>query len=203
MKEIIENHARFEARKALYVKYGFDPERERDSIIEKASPISGDILEAGTGKGYFTLALAQRGFHFTAFDLSPAELKCAQPNLMYYGREEQVRFEVADAESLPYGDGRFDFIFSVNMIHHLSTLEKVVSELIRVLAPAGKLVISDLNAQGLLMMDKIHSLNGRGHESGPCTVPDVAKSLDERGFEVNLYHGANHDTLVGSRRISS
>lgn len=96
--EILDNHYRYLERKALHQKFGYDVEKERAFIIEKARPISGKILEAGTGKGYFTLALVQEGFCFTSFDISEVEQKYARLNLMYYGLEQQVHFDIADAE---------------------------------------------------------------------------------------------------------
>lgn len=198
--EILENHARYLARKELHRKYGYDVDGERAFVIEKAYPISGAILEAGTGKGHFTLALAQKGFTFISFDISEAEQKYARLNLMYYGHEQQVRLDIADAEALPYQDHCFDVIFTVNLVHHLSCARKVFDELIRVLASYGKLVISDLNKQGLVIMDKIHALDGDRHHVGADTLSGVGKYLAEKEFEVKLYAGINQDTIIASRR---
>ena len=105
--EVRENHDQYLERKALYYQFGYDIDKERAFIIEKARPISGRILEAGTGKGYFALALANEGFHFTSFDISESEQKYARLNLMYYGLEQQVHLDIASAKSLPYKYGFF------------------------------------------------------------------------------------------------
>ena len=200
--EVLVNNERYVERKALLKRFGYDVEQERAFIIEKARPISGKILEAGTGKGYFTLALAQEGFGFTSFDVSEAEQKYALLNLMYYGLEQQVNLDIANAESLSYEQGCFDVIFSVSMIHHLSCARKVCGELIRVLSLSGKIVISDLNIHGLAIMDKIHALEGNEHEVGPDTLADVKKLLMGRGFEMEQHSGVSHDTLIARRRHS-
>ncbi len=197
--EVLENHIRYLERKALYQRFGYDIDKERAFIIEKARPISGKILEAGTGKGYFTLALVQEGFCFTSFDISLAEQKYARLNLMYYGLEQQVRFDIANAERLVYEDGFFDVIFAVNMVHHLSSARKVCDELIRALAPSGKMVLSDFNIHGLAIMDEIHALEGRRHEVGACTLNDMKALLIERGFKVEQHHGVNQDMLIAYR----
>lgn len=67
-------------------------------MIEKAQPLSGRILEAGSGKGHFTLALAQEGFHFTSFDISETEQAFARLNLQYHSFEQQVSLDIADGE---------------------------------------------------------------------------------------------------------
>lgn len=200
--EVLENHKRYEERKALYKRYGYDVEAERAFIIEKARPISGKILEAGTGKGYFALALAQEGLEFTSFDVSASEQKYALLNLLYYGWEKQAHLDIADAESLPYDEGAYDFIFTINMIHHLSNARKVCDEFIRVLSPSGILIISDLNSHGLAVMDQIHALEGRRHDVGPDTLAHVKKILMGYGFEVEQHSWANQDTLIACRRHS-
>ena len=69
-KEVLENHKRYLERVKLYRSFGYDLEKERDFILDKSLPISGEILEIGTGKGHFALVLAKRGFRFTSIDIS-------------------------------------------------------------------------------------------------------------------------------------
>jgi len=69
-KEVLENHKRYLERKALYSSLGYNVDRERTFILEKARPLYGNILEAGTGKGHFALELARAGYKFTTFDIS-------------------------------------------------------------------------------------------------------------------------------------
>ena len=200
--EILTNHARYAERKALYKRCGYDVEEESAFIIEKSRPISGNILEAGTGKGHFSLALAQKGFKFTSFDISEAEQQYALLNLLYYGLEQQVCFDIANAESLTYENGIFDIIFAVNVIHHLPRACKVCYELSRVLSHSGKIVISDFNVHGLAIMDKIHFLDGGEHEVGSDTLADVKKMLMGREFEVKQHSGINQNTLIAYREQS-
>lgn len=197
--EVLANHERYVERKALYSKFGYDMEQEMALIIEKARPISGKILEAGTGKGHFALALAKEGFEFTSFDISEVQQKCALLNLMYYGLEQKVCFDIANAESLGYGQDYYDVIFSVNMIHHLSHARTVCDEFIRVLTSSGKIVISDFNVHGLAIMDQVHAMDGREHEVGPDTLADMKKMLIARGFEVEQHWGVNIDIIVAYR----
>jgi 2-polyprenyl-3-methyl-5-hydroxy-6-metoxy-1,4-benzoquinol methylase len=198
-KELIESHDRNLERFALYRKFGRDIEKERFFIIEKARPISGNILEAGTGKGYFALALASEGFHFTAFDISAAEKEYAQFNLAYHGLGKHVHFDVADVECLAYEDGFFDVIFAVNMIHHLSSVRAACNELVRILSPSGKIVLSDFNTNGFAIVDKVHAFEGRQHELSSGTITEAKAILIEYGLKIEEYHGATQDVLVASR----
>jgi ubiquinone/menaquinone biosynthesis C-methylase UbiE len=196
-KEIIENHNRFLERVALYKEYGYDIEKERFFIIEKARPVSGAILEAGTGKGYFTLALAREGFTFTSFDISDEEQKYARLNLTYHGLEDRVHFDIADAECLPYNDDSFNVIFAVNMIHHLSSVRKVFDEFIRILSPQGKIILCDFNDRGFALLDEIHALDGRKHESAG-TIDEARTKLTERGFMMKEYSSEMQYVIVAS-----
>jgi ubiquinone/menaquinone biosynthesis C-methylase UbiE len=198
-KELIESHDRNLERYALYRKFGRDIEQERSFIIEKARPISGNILEAGTGKGYFALALANEGFHFTAFDISAAEKEYAQFNLAYHGLGKQVHFDVADAERLPYEDGSFDMTFAVSMLHHLSSVRKVCNELVRILSLSGKIVLSDFNTQGFDIVDKVHAFEGRKHELSSGTMTEAKAILIEYGLKVEEHQGETQDVLVANR----
>ncbi|MDD5729124.1 MAG: class I SAM-dependent methyltransferase [Victivallales bacterium] len=198
-KDVIENFKKYQDRLALYRTFGYDMDQERAFIIEKSMPFSGNILEAGTGKGYFTLALARAGYKFFSLDISAAEQRFALLNLMYQGLQQQVTFFVANVESIPCDDGFFDVIFAVNMIHHLSSVRKVCDEIIRILVPGGKIVLSDFNKKGLAILDKIHKSEGRRHEVSGGTLADVKIILAERGFTMKEYQSELQDILVAGR----
>ena len=72
-KEVLENHKLYLERKKLYQNHGLNIDKERQFVLDKAEPLFGDILEVGTGKGYFTLILAGEGYKFTSDDVSKEE----------------------------------------------------------------------------------------------------------------------------------
>ncbi|MBN1365014.1 MAG: methyltransferase domain-containing protein [Syntrophaceae bacterium] len=196
--ELIENHQRYLEWAELYRKFGYDVNDERAFIINKSQPIAGNILEIGTGKGYFTLALARAGFNFFSFDISEVEQRYALLNLMYYGLQQHVTFGVADVECIPCDDGFFDVIFAVNMIYHLFSIHKICDEFIRILSSNGKIVLSDFNKKGLEILDKIHSVEGRQHEVSGGTLNEASAVLTNRGFKLKEYHSETQDLIVAS-----
>ncbi len=195
-KDVIENHEKYLERVALYRKFGYDVDKERSLIIEKACPFTGNILEAGTGKGYFTLALARAGFNFFSFDISADEQRYALLNLMYYGLQQRVTFLVADVDAIPCDDGFFDVIFAVNMMHHLSSVRKTCDEFVRLLSTQGKIVLSDFNEKGFSMLDNIHGLEGRRHEVSGGTLNEAKIALSERGFQLDEYQAEMQNIVV-------
>jgi len=100
----------------------------------------GRALELGCGTGFFLLNLVQAGVidegHVT--DISPGMVAVAQRNAEALGFEVEGR--VADAESLPYGDGEFDLVVGHAVLHHIPDVELAVREVLRVLRPGGRFV---------------------------------------------------------------
>jgi len=198
-EELLAGHKSYLERKALYSSLGYAGDKERRFILEKALPISGRILEAGTGKGHFALELARAGYKFTTFDISEAEQGFARLNLRYFGLESQVDFRIENGESLSFQDDSFDVILSVNLLHHLSDPGKVIDEFLRVLSPGGKLVISDFTREGFRIMDKLHAREGNKHEVGKATLSDVERYLRKKGFRTFKASSRYQQVLIASQ----
>jgi len=200
-EELSASHKRYLERKALYSSFGYDVDKERRFILEKALPASGRILEAGTGKGHFALELARAGYKFTTFDISETEQNFARLNLRYFGLESQVDFRLERGESLSFPDKSFDVIFCVNVLHHLSSPYEVIDELLRVLSVGGKLVLSDFTREGFMIMDKMHAREGNKHESGKTALSDVEKYLLKKGFKTSRVSSRHQEVLIASQLL--
>lgn len=186
-------------REAVYLSFGYDIEKERNRILEAAEPMRGEILEAGTGKGYFSLALAKRGHRFTTFDVSGAEQEIARLHLQHHALDRLASFVVENGESLSFKDGSFGTILSVNTLHHLENPVKVMDELIRVLAPSGKLFLCDFNRRGFQMMEKIHAREGNVHGSGKIRLSKAGLHLRDKGFKIRKESSAFHAILIAEK----
>lgn len=94
---------------------------------------SGRALDVGCGPGALTGVLIERlGTEFVAaIDPSPPFVEdCA-------ARHPGVDVRLGTAESLPYDDGRFDFVLSQLVLHFVSDPTLVGREFRRVLRPGG------------------------------------------------------------------
>lgn len=101
------------------------------------------ILDIGTGPGFFSILLAEAGFHVTAVDLTPAMLSEARKNA---GRlASQICFLEMNAECLTFEDHTFDVVISRNLTWNLPHPEQAYEEWIRVLKPNGLLLNFDAN----------------------------------------------------------
>lgn len=199
--ELLSNHKRYLERKALYSSLGYDVDKERAFILEKAQPLYGDILEAGTGKGYFALELAKSGYSFTTFDISETEQAFAKLNLRYFGLDKQVDFRIENGEFLSFQDKSFDVIFFVNTLHHLTNPYKVIDEFLRVLSFEGKLVLSDFTQEGLVLVDKIHASEGNKHEVGKTTLSDIEEYLKGKGFRITKAASKFQEVLIACHKL--
>jgi ubiquinone/menaquinone biosynthesis C-methylase UbiE len=189
-----------ERRKMFYARFGYDVEKERLTVIKAAQPFSPPILDAGTGKGYFALALARLGYNLVSFDLSEEQLQFARQNLEKQGLIHLVELRQEDGEKLSFPDGSFNTIFSVNMIHHLKNAYGVLNELIRVLSSEGKLVICDFSSEGMAMMAEVHRLEGDEHEESSVTLAEVEKFLRANNFSLKKSRTRYEITIVAQRQ---
>ena len=105
----------------------------------------GCVLEAGCGTGYFSLLLQkEHGWPVVPMDISGEGLRHARA----LGVERPVQ---GDAASLPFADGAFDLVLSLDVLPHFPPGEerRAVREMVRVTAPGG-LVMVRAAALGIL-----------------------------------------------------
>ena len=193
---IAENHRRYVERIAFLKRFGYDVEAGRADVLEAGRPLEGRILEVGTGKGYFTVALAREGCMLTSLDISEEEQFFARANVEYYGYTGRVDFRIGDAARLPFPDDSFDIVFSVNTIHHLTAPITALDEIVRVAAPAGRIVIADFNAAGFAAVDRAHRSEGRQHEAITATLDGLRGHLAGLGYDVTITRRQTQDILA-------
>ena len=100
-----------------------------------------DILDVGTGTGFFAVLLAQQGHRVEGIDLTPAMLEEARR--LAKQRNLEITFREMDAQNLAYPDGTFDVVISRNLTWTLPDPERAYAEWFRVLKPGGVLLNFD------------------------------------------------------------
>jgi ubiquinone/menaquinone biosynthesis C-methylase UbiE len=105
------------------------------------------VLDVGSGTGRFLLQAARAlpGAELLGVDLSPWYARFAREQVAKDTSGARLEIEVANAEALPFDTGRFDVVTSIFMFHELPrrVRRNVLSEMRRVLAPGGLLVLAD------------------------------------------------------------
>jgi arsenite methyltransferase len=134
--------------------------RYREKLMEALS-WSGDetVLDVGCGSGLLLIAAAKRLKDGMAVgvdiwrgaDLSNNRPEATLRNARIEGVAERVRVEEGDARQLPFGDATFDVVVSLNVLHNIAKRderEKALIEIVRVLKPGGRVLISDFRNVG-------------------------------------------------------
>ncbi len=77
-----------------------------------------------------------------ATDYDAAMVATTRQTLAPFG--DRASAQRADAADLPFDNGRFGFVLSAAMLHHVVAWEKALAEAVRVLCPGGLLLGYDL-----------------------------------------------------------
>lgn len=102
-----------------------------------------EILDVGTGTGFFAILLAEAGYCVQGIDLTPAMLD--EGTALAAERGLTVTFRQMDAQKLLYDDASFDVIISRNLTWTLPDPAAAYAEWHRVLRPDGILLNYDAN----------------------------------------------------------
>lgn len=112
-------------------------------IRVKLSSISGGkVLDVATGSGDFidTLMKALKNYDcFVGIDISEKDLESAKKRF----RDKPVKLINMNAESLEFNDNSFDMVCMAYSLHHLERINKVLTEIRRVLKPGGNLIVQE------------------------------------------------------------
>ncbi|HAX61946.1 MAG TPA: hypothetical protein DCX95_05260 [Elusimicrobia bacterium] len=198
-RDIEENHRIYVERRNIYKEKGFDFAVGREFILRKAGELSGSILEVGTGSGDMTVTLAKAGYKITAVDKDAESLKKSALNLVYENLLSKVVFYEMDAEKLDFPDKSFNNIVCVNSFHHIKSVDRVLSEMSRVLCKNGKLLLADFNEKGMAVVGEVHKNEGRVHEDiGPGRA-HIYSFLAKNGYKIESYEEQYHWVLICSK----
>jgi ubiquinone/menaquinone biosynthesis C-methylase UbiE len=106
-------------------------------------PQGARILDVGAGGGLFTNYIADQrpDLIITGIDLSEPQLKRASKRMRAYA--DRVTFQSGDATRMAFADRSFDGVISYGSIKHWTSREAGIAECVRVLKPAGPLLIND------------------------------------------------------------
>lgn len=116
---------------------------ENDAYLEKAlsgipEHFSGKLLEVPVGTGILTMPLYKT--------LPKADITCLDYSADMMGQAQEkadhlhlkkVTFQQGDVGALPYADGAFDIVLSLNSFHAFPDKEAAYREVYRVLKPGG------------------------------------------------------------------
>lgn len=103
---------------------------------------AGRLLDVGGGTGRVASGLANEVEEVILCDVARGMLAEARART-------GLRAVRGSAEHLPFADGAFERVLVVDALHHFADHPRAARELVRVVAPGGRLVVQDMNIERL------------------------------------------------------
>lgn len=125
------------------LRSGYFTEAVRLSAISKAYLRPEMVVaDVGAGTGYMAAGLAPLVRQVHILDGSPAMIAVARRNL---SSMDNIVYHEADGQSLSLEDACIDVVFANMYLHHCPDPQVSIREMVRVLKPGGRLVITDMD----------------------------------------------------------
>ncbi len=118
-----------------------------EEFIERLDLKRGDrVLDVACGTGNLAIPAARRGAEVVGVDIAPNLIESAVSRAEHNGVE--CRFDVGDAEDLPYEDESFDVVMTMFGAMFAPRPDVTATELIRVTRPGGLIVMANWTPEG-------------------------------------------------------
>jgi ubiquinone/menaquinone biosynthesis C-methylase UbiE/uncharacterized membrane protein YbhN (UPF0104 family) len=134
------------------------PESRRAALLTKKTELMRDVLgrfesgrrglDVGCGQGAYVARMRALGFEVSGIDASAGQVALAARNVGASGIVLP-----GSVLAIPAADASFDFVYIINVLHHLGSVEeqrKAFGELLRVLKPGGLLFVHEINTRNML-----------------------------------------------------
>lgn len=161
-------------------------------------------LDVACGRGASAVHLAEQfGCHVTGLDYGADTIAAAEAAATESGAASLTSFRQGDAENLPFDTGTFDALISECSFCTFPQKAVAAKEMARVLAPQGRLGLTDMTVDGPLPDDIQSLLSWVACVAGAGTPDDYVATLRGAGFTDFVVEGQSHallDVVTDMRR---
>ena len=167
-----------------------------DHVVSLARIAPGQrVLDLATGTGNAALAAARRGARVTGIDAAARLIEVAGQRADQEGLT--ASFQTGDIQDLPFADASFDVVLSVFGLIFAPDPDRAVAELVRVLTPAGRGVISvwvpsgPIDAMVGVFMRNVSQATGSRPPRFPwAETPAVQELFGRHGAQARWHEGS-------------
>ena len=179
--------------------------RELLRLADCSIPAGGTVLDLGCGSGESTATLFEQGAaNVVGLDVALTDLILAKKLLQEQGVNPLL--VAGCAEALPFADDYFDFVFSSDVIEHVSSQPEYLKQARRALKPGGTLLLNSPNRFSVVcpephvglwfltflprpLIDPVCRLLGKGPYIGKrlVSLPELRKLLKDVFERYEIY----------------
>jgi ubiquinone/menaquinone biosynthesis C-methylase UbiE len=131
------------------------------------------VLDVATGTGNLAIPAAKTGADVIGIDIAPNLIEQAIERAKAEGVE--VKFEVGDAEALPYEDNTFDVVMTMFGAMFAPRPDVTAAELIRVTKPGGLIAMANWTPEAFTGQDVQDWCEACSASAGDAIAPAVGK----------------------------
>ncbi len=125
------------------MREGFFTDKVREVAVAKAGVEAGKLAaDIGAGTGFITEELVKNEVKVIAVDQSEAMLEEMKRK---FDRFDTIEYRTGNFNHLPLQDESVDYSFGNMYLHHVDVPLVAIEEMVRVLKPGGKVVITDMD----------------------------------------------------------
>ncbi|GAB1307764.1 bifunctional demethylmenaquinone methyltransferase/2-methoxy-6-polyprenyl-1,4-benzoquinol methylase UbiE [Urechidicola sp. KH5] len=125
------------------ISFGIDVKWRKKVVKLVRESEANNVLDIATGTGDLAINFAKNtnAAKIIGLDISAGMLAVGKEKIAKEGLDERIEMVVGDSENLPFEDSSFDAITVSFGVRNFETLEKGLSEILRVLKPNGLFII--------------------------------------------------------------
>jgi SAM-dependent methyltransferase len=174
-----------------YERTAAELEPAAQEVVARAAIVPGErVLDVACGTGNAALIAAAAGARVTGLDSAARLVEVARRRAAAAGTDAE--FVVGDALELPFESGTFDAVVSVFGVIFAPDPDRAVAEMLRVLAPGGRVVLAAWRPEGAV--HRMVGVLGRGLvAAGGPERPRFAWDEPDAVAALPAAHGASVD----------